>query len=116
MLIAVMLVMAVCLALEGVFVAFTGFPFPGLPLEVYLVGVVWLGTCASAVYYPKRPLLALTSGWIMLIATSVMFRNDPTESHSAGWYLYRHSVELLFIAASNFGYFAVLRSRATQRR
>jgi hypothetical protein len=111
-----MVVMILCLGIEGLIVLFSGFPFPGLPVDVYLVGVVWLGICFSTFHYPKRPIFTLMLGWIMLVMTSFIFRNDPTESHSAGWFLYRHSVELLFIAASNLGYFAVPRNRTLQKR
>jgi len=116
MLIASLIVMILCLTFEGLIIVFSGFPFPGLPIDLYAEGIVWLGTCVSAFFYPKRPLFALILGWIMLILTSVSMRNDPGVSHSASGYLYSHSLELIFIVASHLGYFTVLRRQSLSRR
>ena len=111
-----MVLMIFCLAFEGLIIALSGFPSPGLPIEVYVVGIVWLALCLSTFYYQKKPQFALISGWVMLVATSISTYRNPGVSHSVLGFLYRHSVELLYIAASHLGYFVALRNRTQPGR
>ena len=113
---AAIILMIFCLVFEGLVIAFSGFPFPGKPIEVYVVGIVWLGLCISTFYYPKKPQFALIAGWVMLVVTSVSTYKSPSVSHSAWGYLYRHCVEILFIAASHLGFVEFLRHRTLSGR
>lgn len=111
MLIATIVVMVLSLLGEGLFLLFAGFPFPGLPLPLYAVGATWIGECLATVFYARRPYYALAIGWIMLILTSASLQRNPNLPHTVGSFLYQHSLELLFIAASHLGYLMVLRQR-----
>ena len=108
---ALLLAMIFCVVFEGLIIAISGFPFKGMPIEVYVVGIIWVGICAATFYYPKKPLYALLAGWVMLLATSISTSKNPAVSHSALGYLYQHSIELLYIAASHLGFLMTLRNR-----
>jgi len=109
------IVMILCLAGEGLFLLIAGLPFPGLPYSLYIIGIVWLATCTSTVRYAKRPLYVLMGGWIMLLLTTTLLNRNAALSHTPSAFLYQHSLELLFIAASHLGYFTVLRRRLRAR-
>jgi len=113
---AAMIAMIFCLVFEGLIIALSGFPFRGQPIEVYVVGIVWIGICISTFYYPKKPLFALIAGWIMLAVTSISMSKSQAVAHSAFGYLFQHSVELLYILASHLGFFVALRNRTQPRR
>src|SRR5579859_864364 len=99
-----LLAMIFCVVFEGLIIAISGFPFRGMPAEVYIVGIIWIGICAATFYYPKKPLYAPIAGWVMLLATSISTSKSQAGSHSALGYLYQHSIELLYIAASHIGF------------
>jgi hypothetical protein len=103
--------MILCLGFEGLILAFSGFPFHGLPVFIYLEGTVWISTGVSVLYFPKFPQIAAILGWTMFIFTSIESHTDPSVSHSVSGFLWDHSVELIFIAASHLGWLAVLRKR-----
>jgi hypothetical protein len=105
--------MILSLAGEGLFLLFSGFPFPGLPLPLYAVGATWIVECLATVFYTRRPYYALAIGWVMLILTSASLQRNPNLPHTVGSFLYQHSLELLFIVSSHLGYFMVFRQRNT---
>lgn len=111
MIIVAIVVMVLSLAGEGVFLLFSGFPMPGLPLNLYVIGAAWIGECVATAIYSRRPYYALASGWVMLILTAFSLHRNPNLPHTVGSFLYQHSLELLFITASHAGYFLVLRHR-----
>jgi len=115
MLIAFVVVMVFSLVGEGIFLLFSGFPFPGLPLPLYAMGATWLAECLCTVFYTKHPNYALAIGWLMLILTSVSLHKNQNIRHTFSGFLYQHSLELLFIAASHLGYFTILRQRRIAR-
>ena len=109
---AVLVAMLFCLAFEGLIIALSGFPFKGRSIDVYVVGIVWLGSCVATFYYPKKPIFALVAGWLMLVVTSISMTRNQIISHSVLGFLFQHFIELLYIAASHIGYLLAIRKRA----
>jgi hypothetical protein len=97
-------VMTLCLALEGVVLAGSGFPyyvhmFPG----ILVLGLTWLLTIVCCFFYFKNPILViLAQGMTFLINSLRLWRVDPS-THDLDWFLYMHSPELLFLLAACIG-------------
>lgn len=103
--------MSLCLAGEGLVLLFAGFPLPGLPPILYIVGFTWTLTCIAVLFYQKHPSFTLVLGWVLfIINASDLWIHLPNE-RSAGWFLYQHSLELAFIGISHVGYVLILRKR-----
>jgi hypothetical protein len=108
-------VMVICLAFEGVILAFEGFPYyEHLSPLVYILGLVWALTVGSCFVFRRWPFLSVAGGGTILLINGIsLWRSDP-ETHQSDWFLYMHSVELLFLAASCVGAFSKWRSRTVQ--
>jgi len=115
MLVASLVVMISCLVGEGLILLISGFPLPGLPPSLYVVGFTWLSLCIATAFYSKRPHYAIAGGWILLVLTTMLLHRNTNIHHTALAFLYQHSLEFLFIVASHFGYFIVLRRRDLRR-
>ena len=107
-------VMTLCLALEGVVLAGSGFPyyvhmFPG----ILVLGLTWLLTIVSCFFYSTKPILViLAQGMTFLINSLRLWRVDPS-THDLDWFLYMHSPELLFLLAACIG---LLTNRITRSK
>jgi len=104
--------MAACLAFEGFILAFEGFPYYEhlLPLTL-VVGIAWTLTALSCFFYRRSPILSVVGGGTILLVNSIsLWRSEP-ETHELDWFLYMHSVELLFIVVSCTGAFIKSRFR-----
>lgn len=104
MLIASIVVMIGCLLAEGLFLLVAGFPFPGLPGQLYGVGFLWLLECLSVALYKKQPVYAVIAGWLMFGLMVIVLLQKKNISHAPESFLLQHSVEIIFIAASHVGY------------
>jgi hypothetical protein len=103
--------MSVCLATEGIILLFSGFPFPGLPPLLYVVGILWALTCVAVFFFKKRPYFALALGWLLFAVNAGDMWFHSAEEKTLVWFLYQHSLELAFIAVAHIGHFFVLRGR-----
>jgi hypothetical protein len=103
--------MTACLGYEGFWLAGGSFFYSKLPLHLYATLGVWILTCTSALIYTKVPLLTLAVAWWSFAMYALIFWRYSGEAKTLVWFLYMHSVELTYIAASHLGYFLVLRKR-----
>ena len=102
--------MAACLIFEGMILAFEGFPYyEHLPPLTRFLGFVWILTGLSCILYRRWPIFSVVGGGTILLVNSIsMWQRDP-ETHFLEWFLYTHSIELLFLVASCTGTFIILR-------
>jgi hypothetical protein len=109
--------MAACLAFEGLILAFEGFPYyEHLSTLIRILGFVWILTVISCFFYRRRTVLSIVGGGAIFLINSLdLWHRDP-ETHYLVWFLYTHSVELLFIAVSCTGAFIMHRVQATLDR
>ena len=97
-------VMAACLGTEGVILVFSGFPLPGAPLHIYAVGIVWACACVSLLISAKRPVFTLVAGWALFLVSATLMWLYSSEEKSVLWFLYQHSLELIFLIVAHAGY------------
>ena len=71
---------------------------------------------AAAVMYLKWPLVTLVISWLFLFLSTYVSFTYFKEEPGFDWYLYQHSLELGYIAASHIGYFAALKNRHKRTR
>ncbi len=107
-----LVIMAACLAFEGILLAAEGFPFyEHLSLLTRVLGFAWILTVISCFFYDRRPVLPLLGGVAILLVNSIdLWKSDP-ETHYLDWFLYMHFFELLFLVATCVGAFSNWRSR-----
>jgi len=102
-------VMAICLAFEGFVLAFSDFSAQHISPLTRVLGVIWILTVVSCFAFFRWPILSIVGqGTTFLINGISLWRSDP-DSHFLDWFLYVHSVELLFLAAACVGAVAVMR-------
>ena len=91
--VACWVVMAACLAFEGMILAFEGFPYyEHLESLTRFLGFVWILTGLSCFFYRRWPVLSVVGGATILLVNSVdLWQRDP-ETHYLEWFLYMHSV------------------------
>jgi hypothetical protein len=70
----------------------------------------------AALVYLKWPVVTIIAGWLFLLLSSYVAFYHFNEEHDLTWYLYQHSLELGYVAASHIGYFAALKNRNKQTR
>lgn len=105
-----MVLMGICLAVEGIILLFSGFPLPGQPGLLYAVGALWAMTSFSMLFFRRRPLATTVLGCLLLAVNAYDLWFHSNEEKSVPWFLYQHSVEIAFIAFSCIG-FALLGRR-----
>lgn len=110
MVIVCMILMAICLATEGVILLFSGFPLPGQPPLLYAVGAVWALTSLSMFIFRRQPLATAALGCLLFAVNAYDLWFHTNEEKSLPWFLYQHSLEIAFIGLSCIG-FALLRRR-----
>jgi len=110
MVIVCMVLMAICLATQGVILLFSGFPLPGQPPLLYVVGAVWALTSLSMFIFRRQPLATTALGCLLFAVNAYDLWFHTNEEKSVPWFLYQHSVEIAFIGLSCIG-FALLRRR-----
>jgi hypothetical protein len=99
------LVMIFCLSLEGLFLAAAGFPYYEHMLPFTLVlGIAWVLTVISCLFYSKRPILVMVWGGVILAVNSLQLRRSEPTPHALDWILL-HLPELLFLVAACIGAF-----------
>ena len=99
-------IMIGCLTFEGFVLAAEGFPYyEHLTLIVRVLGLVWVLTVASCFVYYRRPIFAIIGGGGIFIINSISLWRSDAETHQLDWFLYMHSVELLFLVAACLGPF-----------
>jgi hypothetical protein len=105
--------MTICLVFEGAILAFTGFPFPGLPSYLYVVGFLWGATCLAAVYETirPRPVLVFLAACLLFLASGAHTLFHSSEEKTLAWFLYLHSLELGIIAAALVLWLLQIRAR-----
>jgi hypothetical protein len=108
MVIVCMILMAICLATEGIILLFSGFPLPGQPPLLYAVGAVWALTSLSMFIFRRKPLATTGLGCLLFAVNAYDLWFHSNEEKSVPWFLYQHSVEIAFIGLSCIG-FALLR-------
>jgi hypothetical protein len=96
--------MVVCLAFEGMILAIQGFPFyEHVPRLTFILGLMWPVTVTSCFVFRRWPVFAIAGGVAILVTNSVaLWTRDPS-THQFTWFLYMHSVELLFLIAACAG-------------
>jgi hypothetical protein len=93
--------MTICLAFEGFFLLFSGFPFSGLSMTLYATGVLWLLSVVATVFALKQPIFPVAAGLAMFSLQTVDLQNHvTTKAHSIGQFLYEHSIELIYLVSA----------------
>ncbi|MGP8174194.1 MAG: hypothetical protein ACLP7O_06555, partial [Terracidiphilus sp.] len=68
-------------------------------------------TCVALFFFKERPVFALALGWLLFAVNASDMWFHSSEEKSLAWFLYQHSLELLFLAVAHVGYLFVLRAR-----
>lgn len=110
-----LVLMSICLGIEGVILLFSGFPFPGLAPLLYVVGFIWILTCVAVFFFTRRPAFAVAMGWVLFVVNAGDMWFHSNEEKSFTWFLYQHSLEVAFIALSHIGYVFVSRRQKQVR-
>jgi hypothetical protein len=105
MLVICMIVMVLCLGCEGAILFFSGFPFLGAQVHIDAIGIVWVGGCISIFAFAKRPISPTIAGWALFLTSAILQWFYSNEEKSVVWFLYQHSLELIFVAAAHVAYF-----------
>jgi hypothetical protein len=112
MIIVCMFLMAICLAAEGVVLLLSGFPLPGQSPMLYAVGTLWVSTSLSMFKFLRHPLATTAFGCLLFAVNACDLWFHSSEEKSVPWFLYQHSLEIVFIGLSCIG-FALLRRQKT---
>jgi hypothetical protein len=83
-----------------------------LPRAFMISDWLWVLLVASSFLYFKKPIVTIVAGFITFVCFSVLLEKF-SDDHTFVWFLYRHSLLLLFIAAAQLG---VLCKRKAQIR
>jgi hypothetical protein len=114
MVIFCMILMAVCLAVEGILLLFSGFPLPGQPTLLYVVGGIWALTFFSMFIFRRQPSLTTALGCLLFAVNAYDLWFHSNEEKSLPWFLYQHSVEIAFIGLSCLGLVLIQRRKRSQ--
>jgi hypothetical protein len=97
-------IMLICIIVQGLyFYARDGVTPDPLPLAFIVSDWVWLLLALSFFFYFKKPMVTITVGWLVF-AVFAVFLERFSDEHSLAWFLYRHSLMLLFLGASHVGF------------
>lgn len=110
MVIVCMTLMIICLAIEGILLLFSGFPFPGQSPLLYAVGAIWTLTSLSMFFYRRKPSVTTALGCLLFTVNAYDLWFHTNEEKSLLWFLYQHCVEIAFVAISCVG-LVLLRNR-----
>ena len=97
-------IMALALGVQGFILYLRDFVTPNpLPLEFMISDWIWLLLVISFLLYFKKPIATIVAGCLAFIVWSVLLEKFA-DDHTVVWFLYRHSLLLLFIAAAQVGF------------
>jgi hypothetical protein len=109
-------IMVFCLLAEAILLyAQDGVTPDPLPWAFTISDWVWSLLAVSYFFYFKKPIVTIAVSWITLLVFSISLERFSGE-HSLIWFLYRHSILLLFIAAAHLGVFLRRTATKTQLR
>jgi hypothetical protein len=107
-------IMAIALGAQGFILYVRDFVTPNpLPLEFAISDWIWLLLVGSFVVYFKKPIVTVVTGCIALVALSLLL-DKFADDHSVIWFLYRHSLILVFVVAAQLG--SLFKKRAMTAR
>jgi len=116
MVIFCMILMAVCLAIEGILLLFAGFPLPGQHSFLYVIGAIWALTSLSMFGFRRRPSLTTALGCLLFAVNAYDLWFHTNEEKSLPWFLYQHSVEIAFIGLSCLALGLIQRRKRSQSK
>jgi hypothetical protein len=97
--------MLICVVAQGLyFYARDGVTPDPLPRAFFLSDCAWLLLVLSVFVYLYKPVVTMAVAWLVF-AVLAMSLEHFTDEHTLEWFLYRHSLILLFIVASHVGFF-----------
>lgn len=108
-------IMLICVVAQGLyFYARDGVTPDPLPRAFLLSDWAWLLLVLSVFVYLYKPIVTMAVAWLVFAVLAVSLERF-TDEHTLEWFFYRHSLILLFIAASHAG-FLLTRSPIVKQR
>lgn len=101
-------IMVICLALQGVYFFLRDAATPHLSSAFFLSDCAWALALLSVVFYRRYPVATLIAGWLAFGVFAIGLEKSA-EEHSLTWFFVRNSLIITFLMAAHFGVFVKAR-------
>ena len=108
------MLMSFCLLWEGLILLLAGFPLPGQPIFLYVIGCLWSATVVTMFFFRQKPQLTIGLGCLLFAVNGYHMWSISAEEKALDWFLYQHSLEIGFIVASCIAWY-LLRKQSSFR-